>query len=251
MIISHRHKYIFLKPGKVAGTALEIALKNSCGELDIITPISQYDSECDQDNYFYKAQNNFGYCEHMAFNEIVKLISAKYKNYRTISVVRNPWDMVVSRWFWECWIYSKFGAPKLRSYINMFKKIHRNKTYTMKQLNRKLQINLIRTKISKNIVKNDFQRFVENFPHVWTNNQYYFHDNEMIIDSVIRYEELQSNYILLCKNLGIQYTNLLKVKSKIRPHEVHYSEYYNSATENIIRRKFQKQIEHFGYEFNK
>ena len=43
MIISHEHKFIFLKTRKTAGTSIELALSQLCGPNDIITPISPND----------------------------------------------------------------------------------------------------------------------------------------------------------------------------------------------------------------
>ena len=43
MIISHEHKFIFLKTRKTAGTSIELALSGLCGPDDIITPISPND----------------------------------------------------------------------------------------------------------------------------------------------------------------------------------------------------------------
>jgi hypothetical protein len=43
MILSHRHKFIFIKGMKVAGTSAEIALSQICGPEDIVTPITRVD----------------------------------------------------------------------------------------------------------------------------------------------------------------------------------------------------------------
>ena len=37
MIISHKHKFIFLKTIKTAGTSIQAALEEHCGKDDIIT----------------------------------------------------------------------------------------------------------------------------------------------------------------------------------------------------------------------
>jgi hypothetical protein len=43
VIVSHRHRFIFLKTKKTAGTSLEIALAGVCGPEDVITPIPDVD----------------------------------------------------------------------------------------------------------------------------------------------------------------------------------------------------------------
>ena len=43
MIVSHEHRFIFLKTRKTAGTSVEIALSGICGPDDIITPITPAD----------------------------------------------------------------------------------------------------------------------------------------------------------------------------------------------------------------
>lgn len=45
MIISHKHKFIFVKTRKTAGTSVEIALSRHLGPDDIITPISPDDEK--------------------------------------------------------------------------------------------------------------------------------------------------------------------------------------------------------------
>lgn len=43
MIISHKHKFVFLKTRKTAGTSLEMSLSGICGPQDVITPLSRDD----------------------------------------------------------------------------------------------------------------------------------------------------------------------------------------------------------------
>jgi hypothetical protein len=43
MILSEKHRFIFIKGMKVAGTSIEMALSTLCGPGDIVTPISQVD----------------------------------------------------------------------------------------------------------------------------------------------------------------------------------------------------------------
>ena len=43
MIISHKHKFIFIKTFKVSGTSMEIALSRYIGNEDILTPLNLED----------------------------------------------------------------------------------------------------------------------------------------------------------------------------------------------------------------
>ena len=45
MIISHRHRFIFIKPKKVAGTSIEISLSRICGPEDVLTPLGAKDEK--------------------------------------------------------------------------------------------------------------------------------------------------------------------------------------------------------------
>ena len=45
MIVSHQHRFVFIKTRKTAGTSIEIALAEHCGPADIITPIDEVDEQ--------------------------------------------------------------------------------------------------------------------------------------------------------------------------------------------------------------
>lgn len=45
MILSHKHKFVFIKGHKVASTSIEIALAQICGPDDIVTPITPVDEK--------------------------------------------------------------------------------------------------------------------------------------------------------------------------------------------------------------
>ena len=45
MILSWKHKFIFIKGRKVGGTSIEMALSTICGPNDIVTPITPIDEK--------------------------------------------------------------------------------------------------------------------------------------------------------------------------------------------------------------
>jgi|APSaa5957512535_1039671.scaffolds.fasta_scaffold79415_2 hypothetical protein len=57
MIISHKHKFIFVKTAKAADTMLDLALREHLGEYDISTPVVSYDEEKAQENGYPGPQN--------------------------------------------------------------------------------------------------------------------------------------------------------------------------------------------------
>lgn len=98
MIISHKHKFIFIKTRKTAGTSIEIFLEQFCGDADIITPI--FGSDEDKGNHV--ARNNKGFYNHIGAFDIRRLIGdAIWSSYFKFAFERNPWDKQVSMYWWR------------------------------------------------------------------------------------------------------------------------------------------------------
>jgi hypothetical protein len=144
MIVSHRHKLIFLKAKKVAGTSFEIALSRFLDETDIITPVSRDDEAIRAGHGFIGARNfNFGFVRYLTddihkpyqalgmtlppkfYNHIPakaarsRLETRIWKEYQKISIVRNPWDRAVSIFFWRN--SKRKNQPKLENFSSYFK----------------------------------------------------------------------------------------------------------------------------------
>ena len=124
MIISHRYKFIFLKTNKTAGTSVEIALSKICGPDDVITPISPEDEKTRKElgyrgcqnykypkwefgfwriaKYFRKGIRNFKFYNHMSAREIRAFVGPEiWDSYYKFAVERNPWDRIVSFYYWH------------------------------------------------------------------------------------------------------------------------------------------------------
>ena len=127
MIISHRHKYIFMRTTKTASTSMEIALSRFCGPDDVITPINPEDEPVRNELgifpqnysrprkfweyrpkdiarallYKQKAEKKL-FWNHMSATQVRdKVTQPVWDSYFKFCFVRNPWDRAISRYYWN------------------------------------------------------------------------------------------------------------------------------------------------------
>jgi hypothetical protein len=93
MIVSHKHRFIFIKTTKTAGTSIEILLSQHCGDNDIVTPIKPHvEPHC--------ARNHEGFYNHMPAHEVRDKVGADvFDSYFTFCFERNPYDKTVSHYY--------------------------------------------------------------------------------------------------------------------------------------------------------
>lgn len=121
MIVSHRHRFIFLKNPKVAGTSIEIALSRICGEDDIITPITKADEQKRKEqgglppkhyrpSFWQRLRGAKPLYNHMSAADVREHVGEEvWRGYRKFAAVRNPWDQVVSLYFMKKGRYRSFA----------------------------------------------------------------------------------------------------------------------------------------------
>jgi len=140
MIVSHKHRFIFLKTKKTAGTAIEAALSELCGPDDIITP---YRAASEQDRKGLAPQNyriehplkpqrslwrrlmrrperyyhpTVGYYEHMKGSLVRAYVGEDvWRDYYKFAFDRNPWDRQVSWYFYKT--KSKRARPSFEAFM--------------------------------------------------------------------------------------------------------------------------------------
>ena len=71
-------------------------------------------------------------------------------------------------------------------------------------------------------------------------------DDSILVDRVLRYENLADEITALFERLGITSPELGNVNSTIHPH---YRDCYSADTREIVREAYAADIRQFGYEF--
>ena len=211
MIVSHQHKFIFVKTRKTAGTSLEVFLEPLCGEQDVVTPVSP--AYHDNETVSHQPRNHEGYRNHAPASVIRAQVGEDVWNrYYKFSVERNPWDKMVSMYWWR-----KFQYNSVDDFDSFCRKAvaQPDNVYTC---------------------PSDF--------HFYTIN------DELCVDTVMQFETMMDDFSSVCEHLGLGKVGTLpRAKSKIRKEKRHYSGYYNDALRQLIADRFHNEIELFGYEF--
>lgn len=212
MIVSHEHKFIFAKTRKTAGTSLEVFLEPLCGEQDVVTPVSP--AYQDSETATHKPRNHQGFRNHAPADMIRSLVGESvWNSYYKFSVERNPWDKMVSMYWWRKFQYK---------------------------------------------IEDDFASFcrkaVQSPDNVYTcpsDFHFYTIDSRLCVDKVIQFESLLNDFSSVCEHLGLGAVDALpRAKAKIRKEKRHYSEYYDDELRELIARRFQSEIDLFGYKFS-
>ena len=202
MIVSRKHKFIYIKATKVAGTSTQVLLSKFCDENDVVTKIGATTGRSVQ-NY----HPTVTYGSHQTAEEIKSKFNI-FNSYYKFMTVRNPWDRVVSDFWWRC----KGGIKNFKPWLTR-----------------------------------DQEKAGPEPLFKWSNI-----GDDCVLDDYIRYENLEEDTLRILNQFGIDASNMPypQEKTKIRTSSKHYSEYYDDETREIVAKKYAKDIELFGYEFN-
>ena len=232
MIVSHAHKFIFLKTKKTAGTAIEAALSALCGPEDVITP---YRAESEEDRQGLPPQNyriehplkpkrplwrrllrrperyyhqSVGFYEHMPAHLVRAYVGEEvWRSYFKFAFDRNPWDRQISWYFYKT--KSKAARPS-------------------------------------------FERFMASRRRAYVDNhEIYMEDGILAVDFLGRYESLDDDLAKalklagVAKRLAVPEANVTPDKGKRKD----YRSYYTPATEALVADWYQPEIKLLGYGF--
>lgn len=154
-------------------------------------------------------------------HNMVSDISSEFlKKYFTFTFVRNPWDRMVS--------YYKF---RIKRSFDMY-----NHGDSFKEWIRFLcsdEVQKIKAYPFNLAIKSQYEFLVSK-------------SNEISVDYIGKFENLQEDFDTICDKIGISRQELPYVnKTKHK----YYTEHYDDETREIVANKFAKDIEYFGYKF--
>jgi len=230
MIISHKHKFIFLKTRKTAGTSIEIALSKHCGPEDIITPISLEDEKirkklgCRGPQRWEKPLKHYNkndfkklikkrklprlFYNHIPAEQIITLVGEKlYNDYFKFCVERNPFDRAISYYFYAMRNYQDDEKQGINEFIKnaSYKKLSNWEIYTMNE--------------------------------------------EVVVDYICKHETLQEDLKKICSMIGLPDLELPQAKSGFRNDRSHYKEVLSKEAIKHIQQVCRKEIEYLDYSY--
>ncbi|MCW8827960.1 MAG: sulfotransferase family 2 domain-containing protein [Gammaproteobacteria bacterium] len=230
MIVSHRHKFIFIKTQKTAGTSIEIALSKFCGPDDIISRISSVDEKFRKSLGYPGAQNCYKplqeYNKSDWYRQLIKLRRPKkFYNHMPASLIRqyvgnevwnsyykfcferNPWDKAVSIYYWRNTSEDRISfTDYLEQCEDNGKRLSEYRLYTI--------------------------------------------DDKLAVDKVYKFEEIDSAMNDITERLQLPEIPLLpKTKTVTNKSRTHYSELYNETAKAYIQREFSREINLLNYKF--
>jgi len=216
MIVSHRHRFIFLRTEKTGGTSLSRALRLILGPEDFAPapgrPAWARYSPIHHGALKRRLPELFGLHGHAHAAQVRRVLGARvFDSYYKFAVERNPWDRQVS-------LYTHREHKKGRSNAN-FDRDMRSPLYRA-------------TEYCK----------LDN----WS---IYAIGGEVVADRVLRYERLEEDLAALMGELGIAESLDLPRLRAYNPFRPHYSTYYSARTRDLVARWYAREIAAFGYEF--
>lgn len=232
-MISHQHKYLFVHIPKVAGESIERYLLEVLGL-----------TWSDRAGFLIRRNldPNLGppRLAHLLASEYLKygyLKQPDFKKYFKFSFVRNPWDRLVSEFF-----FNHVGYMDFKSFIL--------KTFPTTK-------------------DDDYYTGSDKYRHVIP--QYDFlHDEQgdILVEYVGRYESLNSDFAEVCRRLNLPVLPLkivnsfkqiiasrvlaqekLKTGQKVDTLKPHYSRFYDAETREWVEDMYSKDINTFNYCF--
>ena len=217
MLISHKQKWIFCHISKTAGTSIKSVLKpfsdiSGCTLAQQAEGFDKYPASGPREDLDFNI--------HDPLSKMIGTLKNKKdidaSSYFKFAFVRNPWDSLVSCYFYRVKESKNPCVPMRDVYAEQ-------------------------TTIGfEKFVKRHVGHLVTQFSMI-NKNQTSTH-----CDFIGRFENLNEDFAEVCRLIGLPE---IKLKAYNTTKHKHYTEYYTEETKKIVENHFKKDIEYFNYEF--
>jgi hypothetical protein len=223
VIISHQHRFVFVRTHKTASTSVEAFLGTVAGDDAVVTPIRWPEVPGHVARNYERLRNpvrsvalqlkrrSFDSTKHPAFYNHMSAAAIRkrmgrrmWDRYFTFCFERNPWEKVISGFFWER---------------------------------------------GRRGVELDFEDYVLHASLPSDFDRYSFDGRSVGVDFVGRYEHLDEELQKVLDRLGIRTPVALgREKGNFRPREATVDTMFTDAMSARVERVFAREIAAFGFE---
>ncbi|MFM7077832.1 MAG: sulfotransferase family 2 domain-containing protein [Planctomycetaceae bacterium] len=218
MPVSHRHRTIFTHIPKTGGTSIEAVL-GMHGDRDDVGVVPYADQVADREHLYGRR------LQHLSAERLREELDddAAFSSYFKFSVVRNPWDRLVSTCAWSGRKWARREMLERAEFEAFVRRTH-----------------------AAFAALRDVPGPTPLHPHVVPQVAYLFDAaGRSWMDYVGRTETLEHDWHVIRDRLGVDVDLPTRMKSVHRP----YREYYDAETRALVAEIYARDIEAFGYEF--
>lgn len=220
MLVSHTHRFIYLKTAKTASTSVEIFFERFCRPDP--ENIDHQAAETLSEIGIVGWRGNGGvppaqvrFYNHMPAAAVKELLSRDvWRGYLRFCNVRNPFDQVVSL-FW-------MGLPKAQR--------------------------LSLAAAPDDSLRTLFREWIRGRRLANKGRRAYLIGDELAVDDVIRYEALDEGVARICARIGGEPGPLGAYKTKIRRNRAPFQAYYDAETAARVQAAYDMEFDLFGYD---
>ena len=226
MIVSYKHKFIFVHLGRTGGRSLSESLMPHCGADDIITPIGDL-----------PGQNHRGWHRHESALSIRDRLGTDFFDQCYVFTVdRNPWDKVLSNYCaYKGYSHGRGGKTEQ---IPMMERLWRAMSGYPWTFDAWLKYRELKSKLPGAYTR---------FPVTYA--KYTDTEGNIIVDKIFHYEQFQDGVEELSAKLGFQINWRQSQGVGTRKNRESYKTQYSPYGTQLVANVFSKEIELLGYTF--
>lgn len=224
MVLSHKHKFVFISNGKTGTSSVEAAL-------------SEY-----HEGEEYEAGVPGLYHDKHVPPAVLRAQLGPYvwEEYFTFCFVRNPWDWFVSQFFWN-WTPDPISKKAV-----LQNPVQTLKAYRRKQKRRRYLRDLER--FSEKEIRETYNRLrqyrgVYEADSLFQYHYAYASTGEQLVDFVGRFEQIEDDFAQAMKHVGLD----ARLPHRNATDHKTYQSYYTEETAALIGNLYRVDVEAFDY----